>query len=283
MRIPAWIRRSIVGRLLVAYFDSQTPNYAAGLAFNAFLTMFPIILGLVALVGIVLQDRAVLRAVERAIVTAFPLDAQAQVLKTQREVAAHAGTIGIVAVLGLLWSGTSLFASLEFALNRVYGLQGRHPLRQRLRGLRLILVFAVGIVVTVFLNAAIGFIQGQLLNITAYLNVVAGWLVISYLLIAVYRLAPNLRLTVREVLPGAIAAGALIELLTLAFPLIWRLTHRVSLYTQGVTFFFFLATWLYLTCQLLLMGAVLNRLLHPLTPASAEIPGRELTPPALVR
>ena len=248
--------RPILVRLVIAYFESSTPNYAAGLAFNAFLTMFPIVLGLFAIVGFVVHGA------EQVVVQVFPgPEAQGTVRQVLQDATRNAGTIGAISLVGLLWAGTGLFASLEFALNQISRVGGRNLIRQRLTGLRLIAVFVVAIVLAVGLNAAIGLVDGQLLNAAAYLNVVAGWLVITYLLFWIYRYVPNRRMGTREVLPGALAAGALIELLTLAFPLLYALTHRASAYTRGFALLLALATWLYLMSQLLLMGALFNRLL----------------------
>lgn len=254
-------RRPLAIRLLVAYFESSTPNYAAGLAFNALLTMFPIVLGLFALLGLVVHDPAVYREVVRSVLQVFPADAQPSLRQVLEEARRNAGTFGVLSLLGLLWAGTGLFGSLEFALDQVYRVAGRNPVRQRLIGLQLILVFVVAIVLDAALNAGIGFIDGQLLNAATYLNVVAGWLVVTYLLFWVYRYVPHRRMTTREVLPGAFAAGALVELLSLAFPLLYGLTHQASAYTKTFALLLALATWLYLMSQLLLMGAVLNRLI----------------------
>lgn len=267
-------RRSLAGRLLSAYFEGQASNYAAGLAFNAFLTMFPIILGLFAILGLFLRDTDFYRSVEHLLVGIFPVNARdsRDIDVTLTAASKHAGTLGLVSLVALLWSGTGLFASLEFALNQIYGVSGRHPVRQRIVGLRLIAVFAAAIVLAVVLNALVGLLDAW----AAPLNVLAGWLVLTYLLFWIYRFVPNLRLTSRDVLPGAIGAGFLIELVSLAFPVLYRFTHRTSVYTKGFAIFFLLATWLYLLSQLLLMGATLNRLLSRAERASAGVPGLEL-------
>ncbi len=265
-------KRSLLGRLLWSYFDSQTPNYAAGLAFNAFLTMFPIILGLVAILGLFLSDPGTKHQVVAVLVGIFPLDPRGatEIENTLNATTKHEGALLLASLVALIWSGTGLFGSLEFALNHIYGVAGRNPLRQRLVGLRLIVVFVIAVVAAVALNSLVAFVDAD----PALLNVAAGWLVCAFLLAWIYRFVPNLRLTVREVLPGAVLAGLLIELATLLFPLAWHSTHRASVYTKGFALFFLLATWLYLLCQLLLMGAVLNRLLRPVTPISAgDVPG----------
>jgi membrane protein len=277
--VKAARRPPILVRLLFAYFESSTSNYAAGLAFNAFLTMFPIVLGLFALLGAVIHDPAVFREVERAVIQAFPADTQPSLRQALQEARHNAGTIGVISIVGLLYSGTGLFASLEFALDQIYGVRGRNPIAQRIRGVGLILVFAVAIVLAAVLNAAIGFLDGQLLNSAAYLNVVAGWLVITYLMFWIYRYVPNRAMTTREVLPGAVAAGALIELLSLAFPLINSLTHQASAYTKTFTLLLALATWLYLMCQLILMGALFNRLIAE-ERSTPSVPGPQEVAPA---
>jgi uncharacterized BrkB/YihY/UPF0761 family membrane protein len=62
-----------------------------------------------------------------------------------------------------------------------------------------------------------------------------------------------------DVLPGAILAGALIEVLTLAFPFYQRISHGFNAYGAQFGLFFLIATWLYLLSQALLLGAVYNR------------------------
>lgn len=276
------MRRRLPVRLVLAYFDSGTPNYAAGLAFNAFLAMFPIVLGLFSILGFVLHDATVYRSVEAVVVQAFPADAQRPIRQVLRDAQNNAGTIAAVSVVGLLYSGTTLFASLEFALNQIYGVRGRHPIRQRIIGLQLIAVFGVAIVFAVALNAAVAFIDGQLLNAAAYLNVVAGWLVITYLLFWIYRYVPNVRLSAREVTAGAAAAGLLIELLTLAFPFLFDLTHRASPYTRTFTLLLVLMTWVYLMGQLVLMGALLNRMLRDERRSAPAVPRLEDATPVAV-
>jgi membrane protein len=80
------------------------------------------------------------------------------------------------------------------------------------------------------------------------------------LLYVIYRVVPNTRIQHREAWPGALLAGLCIEMLTLAFPLYYQLTHRINLFSRGFGLIFLLLTWVYLLSHLLLIGAVLNRL-----------------------
>ena len=68
-------------QVLVAYGQSQGGNYAASLSFNAFLAMFPLILGMLAIVGFVVNDPRTMRTVQTDIASIFPSDARPQVLQ----------------------------------------------------------------------------------------------------------------------------------------------------------------------------------------------------------
>ncbi len=261
------LRRTFVGRVIEAYVNEGMPNYASGLAFNAFLTLFPIVLGLVALFGVFFNGSWFYDQMQYVLLNAFPVDAETQIRRTLDAAGRHAGELGIVSLFALLWSGTGLFGTLEFCMNRVYGFRGRNPFRMRLDGLRMIAVFVVAVVLTVGINSAVSMVA------LPFLNVLAGWMVVSSLLLAIYRLTPARALPMRDILPGALLAGALIEVITLAFPLIAALTVRFTTYARAFSLVFVLTTWLYLLSSLILAGALLNRLL-----AGGEVPETEYAP-----
>jgi membrane protein len=79
------------------------------------------------------------------------------------------------------------------------------------------------------------------------------------LLVLLYRFVPNRTFSLREVLPGALLAGVLIEALSLVFPLYARFAGSFNTYGVQFGLFFLLATWLYVLSELLLLGAVYNR------------------------
>jgi hypothetical protein len=80
------------------------------------------------------------------------------------------------------------------------------------------------------------------------------------LLVALYRFVPNRKLRLRDVLPGALLAGVLIEVLSLAFPLYARIAGGFNTYGAQFGLFFLLATWFYFLAQFVLLGAVLIRI-----------------------
>src|ERR1035437_4069791 len=187
---------------------------ATSLAFNAFLAMFPLILGMLAIVGFAVNDPGVQAKLYNGIVSVFPADAHDEILKALTGVKHNAGILGIVSILGLLWSGTSLFASMEFALTKIFGTKQRDMLRQRLMGLIMVVVFIAAVLFAVVANSAAAASTGA-----GLIGAVAGAVVLVALMTAIYRFVPNRTFALKDIWPGAVLAGVVTELFSLLFPL----------------------------------------------------------------
>lgn len=251
----ARLKRSYPVRLLGAYGDSEASNYAAGLAFATFMSMFPLILGLLAVLGLVIHDAETQRRFENALLGVFPGDARPVLRTTLTGVRQHAGILGILGIVGMLWSGSSLFTSMEWVLGRIFGAHRRDFLRQHLMALIMTIVFVVAVVASVAANTVVGFAGGL-----SYAGPAAGALVWSGLLTLIYRAVPNRTLPLTCLWRGAVLAGVLMEGLSLIWPVYAKVSHGFSTYGSAFALFFLLATWLYLLSQLILLGAVAGRM-----------------------
>jgi len=242
-------------RLARVYGDSQAGNYAAGLAFTSFVSMFPLILGLLAILGLVTSAASYRSGFLDAVFGFFPADSRAPLTAALDGVRHNTGLLGVLGVAGLFWSGSSLFTSMEFALGQVMGARQRDFLRQRAMAALMTVVFAVAVVATIFLNSLAALVHG--IPQLAPLLGLAVWLVF---MAALYRLVPNRTHRLRQLWPGVLLAGVLMEALTLLWPLYARLSHGFSSYGTAFALFFVLATWLYFFAQFTLLGAAANRL-----------------------
>jgi membrane protein len=242
-------------QVLMAYGQSQGGNYAASLSFNAFLAMFPLILGMLAIVGLVVNNQATRQALYNGIVSVFPSDAHAQILKALENVHQNAGILGIISIVGLLWSGTSLFASMEFALTEIFGTKQRDMLRQRAMGLIMVLIFIAAVLFVVGANSALAASPGA-----GVIGAIAGAIVLVALMTAIYRFVPNRTFALKDIWPGVLLAGILVEVFSLLFPLYARISHGFGTYGQQFALFFLLAAWLGFLSQFILIGAVFNKM-----------------------
>ncbi len=253
--VVSWVSRSYPGRLIAAFGSSQAGNYASGMAFNAFVSMFPLILGVLAIVGFVTQSAQARTTVLGALFGFFPTAAHPALSSAFAGIQHYSGVFGAVSVIGLLWSGSSLFTSMEFALGIVIGARQRPFLRQRGMAFVLTILFVMSLVVTVGVNSLIA-LPGP----GWAFEPVVGLLVWYAFMLAVYRLVPNRTYPVRQLWPGVLIAGTAMEALTLLWPVYTGFAHGFDTYGTALTFFFVLAAWLYFFAEFILLGAVANHM-----------------------
>jgi membrane protein len=259
-RVRALVERAqktLPARVLTAYGESRASNYALALAFAGFMSMFPMILGALSLIGLAIRDPATEASFQSLVVQAFPYSAQPEILNALEGVKRSAGWLGLVSIGGLAWSASSIFATMEFALAEIFGTRQRDVLRQRLMGLVMMVVLIVAIVATVGINALAALVPLPLVGTIT--SLVVGSAVMVLLLIALYRFVPNRTFRLRDVVPGALLAGVCIEAVSLAFPLYARVAGGFNTYGAQFALFFLLGAWFYLLSQLILLGAVYNR------------------------
>jgi membrane protein len=253
--IAKWAGHAYPGRLIAAFGASQAGNYASAVAFTAFVSMFPLILGLLSVLGYATGSQSAKTAALSAILGFFPSDAHVGLANLFDSIQQNRGLLGIVGVVGLLWSGSSLFTAMEFALGVVVGIGQRSFFRQRAMALVMTVLFVVAVVVTVGVNALIalpGVIWG--------FEPAVGLVVWCALILAIYRLVPNRTYKVRELWPGVLIAGTAMEALTLLWPVYTHFSKGSSTYGAVFALVFLLASWLYFFGEFILLGAVANRM-----------------------
>jgi membrane protein len=241
-------------RVFSAYGASQASNYAAALAFSAFLAMFPMMLGALSIVGFLIRDPATEARFVNLLIQLFPNSAQPQLMDALTGVKQSAGWMGFVSLGGLIWSASAIFSTMEFALSQVFGTKQRDMLWQKAIGLVMMLLLVLAIAATVAANLMVSLFPWAWVA-----SPLIGAAVMVTMLVLLYRFVPNRTFRFKEVLPGAILAGVLFEVLSLAFPFYQRLSHGFNSYGAQFGLFFLIATWLYLLSQVLLFGAVYNR------------------------
>ncbi|MBO0745303.1 MAG: YihY/virulence factor BrkB family protein [Candidatus Dormibacteraeota bacterium] len=262
-------------RLVKAYGQSKAGYHAAGLAFKGFMTMFPLMLGILVIVGLVIRNPHLEAQVRSTMVSAFPADAHDTLNATLTGIKRRTGILAVLSVGGLIWTGTGLFAFLEFVLNEMFGARQRDFVHQRLMGLLMVAVFVVAVVLAVLANAAVSFAPK-----VPFLGPVVGAIAMVAMMTVIFRVVPHRTFSLREVWKGALLSGVGMEILTLAFPLYTRLVHGFNTYGATFALFFLLATWLYFVSQLIVLGAVLNRMLLGSPEVGGAVPARHDPPVA---
>src|SRR5260370_39296960 len=106
-RLRGWRRRPPLN-VVMAFFASHASDHAAGLAFNAFLSIFPLVLGLIALIGLFPQSDEIKAGAEKVLVVAFPPSEQAGMLRSLQHAKTSAGAVALLSLHRLLRRSTHL-------------------------------------------------------------------------------------------------------------------------------------------------------------------------------
>ena len=157
-RLVARARATTPARVLTAYGESRASNFALALAFAGFMSMFPMIAGALAIIGLAIRDPATEAHAQLLIIQAFPTSAQGELVKALEGVKHSAGWLGLISIAGLVWSASSIFSTMEFALTEIFGTRQRGMIRQRAMGLVMMLVLVLAIVLTMAVNTMAAFL-----------------------------------------------------------------------------------------------------------------------------
>jgi YihY family inner membrane protein len=240
------------------YGDDQGGKKAALLAHYGFLSLFPLLLVFLTVLGYALaNDPQLQQGVIDTLARQFP------VLGPQVEESVStiqgSGVALVVGVLGTLWGGLGITQSFQDAMNDIWNV----PRRQRpnfwlrlARGLAALLLVA-GELVAATILAQLGIAGPGLLG---RLDLLAGSLLLNLLLLLVmFRLLTGTRLRWRWLLPGA-AVGALgwSVLQTVGVQLVNHQLERANLLYGVFAGVLVLLGWLYLSTQLVVYAAEVN-------------------------
>ena len=112
--------------------DDDCTHMAAGIAYYALFSLFPLLLGIIAIAGVVLQPGAVQEELLDQTTALFP-GSQDLVTMNVDSIVASRQTLGLISLLGLLWSGSAIFAAIRRSVNRAWDVEKERPmLKQKL-------------------------------------------------------------------------------------------------------------------------------------------------------
>jgi len=261
-------QRSRAGLFVKKVMDDQAPNLAALLAWGTLSAILPLLLGMLAIAGIVLRDPQRLNQVYGAVTSALPSEASGpltSVLDSMRQ--GSAAPAGIVAILLLLVNGSSFFSNMASVFDQAYHVQGRNPIFERLIALVMLFVTACLLILSTLAAGVSSFVSNVpgVLPIGPVVGQVIGWSIsivsVFVLFLLIYRVLPNASQTWRAVVPGTLVAAVLLLLISQVFPLYVTFFPPNHAYAAfGV--FLVLTFYLYVLGLVLVLGAELNAFLE---------------------
>jgi membrane protein len=263
---------AVVRRVLSVAQAVRVPFLAAAVAYYAFVSLVPLLVLALAL-GSVLGGEALAVSVVEAL-SGF-LSAEGESLVTDA-LMANSGRSGIT-ILGLVlltWSGLKVFRAVDDAFSQVYGVADRKSLSEQLVGVTVVLgSVAVSVTAVVALNGLLPRLDG--IPFLDILGVVLSFSILPLSFLPMYYRFPDVPMTLREALPGALIAGAGWVALVVVFRIYAQFAGNASLYgvLGGVLL---VITFLYLAASVMIVGAVANAVLAGRTDEDRKIEEAEL-------
>src|SRR6266849_2527981 len=265
---------SVPGRVIRKFLEDQSPNWAALIAWNALFAMFPIVVFASSLLGFALRLFGEANdAVYKTIFSVIPNDSgqQTEVIKAVSGVKSQSGILFIVGLVGLLWGGSALFGVMEQAFAVIYHTKPRDFIRQKLISVGMVLVFTILVGIAVASSSLLPALK-QIPDIPPVLysgvaafvlqvlvGIIAGFLLFG----TMYYVIPNRKQEFRKVIPGALVAGILFELITLVFPLYISLNRGLNQYGATFGLFFLLMTFFFFLGLITMVGVEINSVFYP--------------------
>jgi membrane protein len=245
------------------------PIIAGGVAFFGFLAIFPALIALISIYGLVASPQSVAKQVE-SFSSQLPSSA-ADLIKTQlTSIVDNSGSalsLGLaVSILAALWSASGGVGNLITAVNIAYDeVETRNFVKLKLTSLALTLGAILFVIVTVGLLAVVpAVIQALPLGVVGtVLAQIARWVLLLAVfagsLAVLYRIAPDRDAPrFRWVSLGAVIVTVIWAVVSLGFALYVNKFGSYDKTYGTIAGVIVLMLWLYLTCYLVLLGAEIN-------------------------
>jgi membrane protein len=248
-------------------------NGAAALAYYLTLAIFPAMILTMAVIPY-LPIENVDQAIVDLLYQALPNDA-AQVFTrvVDKVVSERRGGVLSFGIVATLWAASTGMIAIMRQLNITYDVAEARPfLRARITALGLSLLFIVLVIGSLSLVVLGGVIQDWIGERWGYSSplltffVIFRWVVIGIGLVLAfaltYYLAPNVRERFRFLSPGSLVAAGLLVLASLAFSYYTSNFGNYDATYGSIGAVIVLMLWLYIAGLVILIGAVINVLLH---------------------
>jgi membrane protein len=265
---PAW---AFLVRIAGRYMDTGAANWGTLIAWNFLFAFFPIILLIATTLSLALRDSNLVVTIDSQVAAAFP-GQTSTILFALDGLKDRSGLFVAVAVIGLIWSGSSLFATMDGALSAIYAVKPRDFLPQRLMGVAMIAVVTLLATPILLLTTVVPFLSslpigahGFLASATPHaLTLLGGDLDATIMFAAILYVVPNRKQRLARVLPGAATSGTLFLGFAFMFPIYFaHFSSGFERFGADFALFFVVLTFFYMVGQITMVGGLVVWALEP--------------------
>ena len=275
MKLLRKIRENVAFRALCEFISrfyiDGVGRAGAGLSYFLLFSFFPLLIFASLLIGTFSINLESARELLEGVIPSDILNFALSYIRYVTEVR----TDGLMYIgLGAsIWTASRAVNSLSVAINRAYRIEkGRNPILQFLINIGFSAAILVSVVFTILIVvlgrtalqyiAEIVPISNSNINAWHILRFAPISILFFLILIALYSIVPNTRISFRQALPGTVAAAVVWLIASIGFSFYVEHVARYSLLYGSIGAVIVLMVWLYLTGVILIMGAELNHVIY---------------------
>ncbi len=282
-----WNKDGAVKKILTfvqKFANDWSMNLAGMMTYSLITAIVPLIVGILSIAGLVLnqlspaQFHNVANSIQKALPSGtekvIPMD------KILENVVSISGIAGIIALVGLLWTGSNLFTNVENAFSIAFRTRDRDFIPQRVMAIGMVILLALllplSLLASALVNAGAGLFTGFLpKSFAVILSVVAPLTslgILFLLFLAIYMIVPNIKVPFRNAWRGALTAAILVAIVNLIFPAYTRLFLNGNLkYGALLLSVLVLIIYLWFFNVILMIGAQVNAVAMGIAPLQYDV------------
>jgi membrane protein len=256
LKIPAV---QLVVRTVQELGADDASHMAAGVSYYAILSLFPLLLGLIALFGLFLPAETIQKELFDFFERNLPgaIDVLEQNIE---DIIRMRGAMGVVSLVLLFWSASAMFGAISRTINRAYDVHRDRPfLVRKLRDIIMALGTAVLFLLSLGSTAVLSVLRitdlPELSIVADFAARFLGFFFSFAIFLLLYKFIPNTKTFWRYVWPGALLAAILFEIAKNLFILyLDQFASYESVY-GSVASVIILLVWIYFSAFILILGA----------------------------
>ncbi len=259
-----------VDELVCRYNQNRIAFTSGSVAYFFTLSLFPFIMFLNALIGLVNLDNNTLVALISPFFPAQIVD----LLVTYNDYIANIsnGYVLVISIAVSLYSASRAVNAINITVNSIYGIEAR---RSAISDFLLSTIFTLAVgILTLFFIAAIAVgtklfeqlyivhLTGQSITAMTVAVIALAFVMVFFILMFLYYFAPLRRMHLRQVVWGSLFSTVGIAVIGVAISIYVRMSQRFSLLYGSIGAIIVVMLWFYLFGNIVAIGAEINHMLE---------------------
>ena len=241
-------------------------HLAAGVAYYAIFGIFPFLLGMMVVSSLFLEAEVIQAKLLEFVMGNLP-GSDRLIASNIIFIDSHRTELIIIAIIGILWSSSSVFGAVSRLVNRAWGIYQGQPFHiHRIEHMLFLLSFglyflfwlAVTSVTQIVLNINLGAGFQEVIRDSGFLNMLvrlSSWFVTAVGFLLVYRYMPNCEVKWHNVWVGTLVASTLFEVGKEIFTEYLQHYSQYDLLYGSIASTIVFLFWVFLSALILTLGA----------------------------